>query len=390
MNKRLTIFGLGYVGCSMSVLLAQKNQVIAIDIDSTRVEAINNRKSPIQDQMTEDFLKNKDLILSATSDLESSNDSDYFIIATPTNYDEESNYFDTSSVRECIKKIKLHNKLTPIIIKSTIPVGFVDELNAEHSCNNIMFSPEFLREGTALYDNLNPSRIIIGNSSEKAKVFVSLLEEASQKNTIPTFFTGTKEAESIKLFANAYLALRVSFFNELDTYGQANDLDVESIIKGISSDDRIGNFYNNPSFGYGGYCLPKDTKQLLANFKNIPQNIISAIVDSNETRKDFLSKEIIKNQPSLVGIYLLSMKAGSDNYRSSAIQGIISNLKNTGIKVCIYEPSYPDNFFTGDIEIIQDLQKFKSISDIIVANRVDLHLEDVKNKVFTRDLFGNN
>ena len=390
MNKKITVFGLGYVGCSMAALLSQHNRVIGIDIDKKKIDAINNKKSPVKDNMFEDFLVNKNLRLTATDHLEEDNDSDFFIIATPTNYDEKLNYFDTSSVENVIKEIKNHNNQIPIIIKSTIPIGFVNELNAKHSCSNIIFSPEFLKEGSALYDNLNPSRIIIGSDSKDAKMFANLLVEGSHMKSIPIFYTGCKEAECIKLFANTYLALRVAFFNELDTFGFVNKLDIKSVIEGISSDERIGNFYNNPSFGYGGYCLPKDTKQLLSNFKEIPQTIISAIVESNNKRKDFLVEEIVKINPKKVGIYLLAMKKDSDNSRSSAIQGIIARLKDFDIEIFLYEPAFPEKYFMNDVKVFQDIDLFKSSSDLIITNRFDENLLDVKNKVFTRDIFGNN
>jgi UDPglucose 6-dehydrogenase len=390
MNKKITIFGLGYVGCSMATLLSQNNKVIAIDIDLQKVTDLNNRKSPIKDLMIDDFLKNKELDLLAVSSLNPDDDSDYYIIATPTDYDEELNYFNTSSVQKIIKIIKKVNKISPIIIKSTIPIGFIDQVNKEYSCKNIIFSPEFLREGSALYDNLNPSRIIIGNKSALAKGFANLLLEASHKKVVPTFFTGSKEAECIKLFANSYLAMRVSFFNELDTYGYKNNLDVRSIVEGVSSDERIGEIYNNPSFGYGGYCLPKDTKQLLANYKDIPQKIISSIVESNEVRKKFIAEEIIKRNIKTVGIYLLAMKADSDNYRSSAIIGIITKLRAANIKIFIYEPNINQKYFMEDIEVLKQLEVFKEVSDLILANRKDHFLNDVENKLFTRDLFGNN
>ena len=390
MNKKITVFGLGYVGCSMAALLSQHNRVIGIDIDKKKIDAINNKKSPIKDNMFEDFLVNKNLRLTATDHLEEDNASDFFIIATPTNYDEKLNYFDTSSVENVVKEIKNYNNQIPIIIKSTIPIGFVNELNAKHSCSNIIFSPEFLKEGSALYDNLNPSRIILGSDSKDAKMFANLLLEGAHIKSIPIFYTGSKEAECIKLFANTYLALRVAFFNEIDTFGFVNKLDIKSVIEGISSDERIGNFYNNPSFGYGGYCLPKDTKQLLSNFKEIPQTIISAIVESNDKRKYFLVEEIVKINPKKVGIYLLAMKKGSDNSRSSAIQGIIARLKDFDIEIFLYEPAFPEKYFMNDVKVFQDINLFKSSSDLIITNRFDENLLDVKNKVFTRDLFGNN
>tara|TARA_X000000950_G_scaffold284010_1_gene386173 strand:+ start:2814 stop:3986 length:1173 start_codon:yes stop_codon:yes gene_type:complete len=390
MNKSITIFGLGYVGCSIAVLLAQKNQVLAIDIDVDKVNKINNKIVPFKDPMIEDFLQKKKLKIKAATSLDESHKSDFYVIATPTDYDEKTNYFDTNSITDCISLIKSFDQNTPIIIKSTIPIGFIDEINKKFLCKNIIFSPEFLREGLALYDCLNPSRIIIGNTSEQAKDFVALLVESSEKDSIPIFYTGPKEAECIKLFANSFLALRVSFFNELDNFGFANDLNVRSIIEGISSDYRIGNYYNNPSFGYGGYCLPKDTKQLLSNFDGIPQAIFESIVKSNEIRKDFIANEIIKMNPSIVGIYLLNMKANSDNHRSSAIQGVISRLRDEDICVCIYEPSYQSDIFMDDIEVIKCFDNFKKQSDLIVANRLDTKLTDVKNKVFTRDIFGNN
>ena len=389
MKKKITIFGLGYVGCSLAVLLSQFNKVTAIDIDIKKVNDINNKKSPIKDNLVQNFLSKKNLMLKASSSMEF-DDCDFFILAIPTNYDETLNYFDTSSLRELIKLIKNKFPNTPIIVKSTIPIGFIDEINLEYSCENIIFSPEFLREGSALDDNLNPSRIIIGSDSDEAVEFVQLLVNATSHKSIPTFYTGTREAESIKLFANTYLAMRVSFFNELDTFAHLKNLDTGSIIDGISSDLRIGNFYNNPSFGYGGYCLPKDTKQLLANSNNIPQKLLSAIVDANETRKDFIFSEVIKLKPKMVGIYLLAMKSNSDNFRSSAIHGIISRLKEKNIEICIFEPALNENYFLENIEVIDDLASFKDISDLIIANRYNEDLDDVKDKVFTRDVFGNN
>lgn len=384
---KITVVGIGYVGLSLAVLLSQKNEVIAVDIVKEKVEMLNNRISPIKDKEIEYYLKNKNLNLKATTDYnEAFKNSDYIVISTPTNYDDNKNYFDTSSVEDIIKKVISMNINTTIVVKSTVPVGFIKNMKNKYNIDNIIFSPEFLREGKALYDNLYPSRIIVGEKSERAEIFANLLKECSLKNDTVIKYTDSTEAEAIKLFANTFLALRVSYFNELDTYAEIKGLNTKDIIDGVCLDPRIGDYYNNPSFGYGGYCLPKDTKQLLANYKDIPENIIEAIVKSNSTRKEHIANMILKQNPKTVGIYRLTMKSDSDNFRASAIQSIIKILSNNNINIIIYEPTVEENSFEG-YKIENDLNKFKQISDIIVANRIDENIDDVSNKIYTRDLY---
>ena len=384
---KITVAGTGYVGLSLAVLLAQKNEVVALDIIPEKVDMINNRISPIKDAEIEEYFKNKELNLKATLDYEDAiRDSKYVIISTPTNYDDEKNYFDTSSVEDIIKKVIKINSDTTMIVKSTIPVGFIEEMKQKYNIDNIMFSPEFLREGKALYDNLYPSRIIVGEKSERAKEFANLLKECSLKEDVVVKFMNSTEAEAVKLFANTYLALRVSYFNELDTYAEIKGLDAKDIIEGVCLDPRIGNNYNNPSFGYGGYCLPKDTKQLLANYKNIPENLIEAIVKSNDTRKQHIATEILKRRPKTVGVYKLAMKANSDNFRASAIQGVINLLKREKIDIIIFEPTLKNEIFEG-LKVINDLSLFKNSSDIIIANRIDDDIVDCFDKIYTRDIF---
>ena len=385
---KIVVVGLGYVGLSNAVLLAQHNEVIGVDISQERVDLLNARKSPIIDPELLQYLEKKDLNLSASTDLKASiTNADYVIVSTPTNYDEKSNFFDTSSVEAVIAQVTECEPGTCIVVKSTIPVGFVEDARERYENEAVVFSPEFLREGKALHDNLYPSRIIVGEKSKRAEVFASLLAQGALKTDIDLLFTGTREAEAIKLFSNSYLALRVAFFNELDSYALADEMNSREIIDGVSLDPRIGNHYNNPSFGYGGYCLPKDTKQLLANYDAVPQNIIRAIVDANSTRKSFLADTIIKQQPKTVGVYRLVMKAGSDNFRQSSIQGIMKRIKAKGIDVIVYEPELEKaDFFNSPVE--NDLSVFKDKVDIILANRMVSDLEDVHEKVFTRDLFG--
>jgi UDPglucose 6-dehydrogenase len=385
---KIVVAGLGYVGLSNAVLLAQHNEVIGVDISQERVDALNARQSPIIDAELSEYLAEKDLNLSASTDLQASlTGADYVIVATPTNYDETENFFDTSSVEAVIAQAIESEPKACIIVKSTIPVGFIKNVRERLETSAVLFSPEFLREGKALYDNLYPSRIIVGEKSKRAETFAKLLVQGAINRDVDVLFTGAREAEAIKLFSNTYLAMRVAFFNELDSYALAGNMDSREIIKGVSLDPRIGNHYNNPSFGYGGYCLPKDTKQLLANYDTVPQNIIRAIVDANSTRKDFLADKIIKMQPETVGVYRLVMKVGSDNFRQSSVQGIIKRIKAKGIEVIVYEPELNEaDFFNSRVE--KDFNVFKDSADIILTNRMVAELEDVQEKVFTRDLFG--
>ena len=387
---KITVVGIGYVGLSLAILLSQKNNVVALDIDAKKVEMVNNRISPINDKDVVKYLKERKLNLNATTDLKNAlKNSDYVIICTPTNYNSTIESFDTSSVENIIKQINKMKINTTIIIKSTVPVGFTENMKKKYMMHNIIFSPEFLREGNALHDNLYPSRIIIGGRNKSAYQFANILEEVSLKKDVDVLFMNSSEAEAVKLFSNTYLALRIAFFNELDTFAEVYNLNSKDIIEGVGLDPRIGNHYNNPSFGYGGYCLPKDTKQLLANYNNIPENLIEAIVKSNDTRKKHIVDMVMKKNPKIIGVYRLTMKTNSDNFRESAIQGIIEKLKNRDVKVIIYEPMLKDTIF-NECEVIDDFKKFKELSDVILANRIDEKVKDLKDKLYTRDLFCEN